>query len=63
KRCNSSDVDSIFELIAGELRATLMGGAGERAANSTTTFAADEAKQPIGDHSTRSDRAQYSRSG
>ena len=26
KRCNSNDVDSIFELIAGELRATLMGG-------------------------------------
>ena len=26
KRCNSNDVDSTFELIAGELRATLMGG-------------------------------------
>ena len=26
KRCNSNDVDSIFELIARELRATLMGG-------------------------------------
>ena len=25
KRCSSNDVDSIFELIAGELRATLMG--------------------------------------
>ena len=26
KRCNSNDVDSTFELIAGELRATFMGG-------------------------------------
>ena len=26
KRCNSNDVNSTFELIAGELRATLMGG-------------------------------------
>ena len=26
KRCNSNDMDSTFELIAGELRATLMGG-------------------------------------
>lgn len=26
KRCNSNDVDSTFELIAWELRATLMGG-------------------------------------
>ena len=119
KRCNSNDVDSTFELIAGELRATLMGrgrawpsfettrrrhaegrllmlqnphhypwrhapspvqgcpagadkrqkgvadrtGAGERAGSSATGLVADEAKHPIGDHSTRSDRAQCSRSG
>ena len=63
KRCNSNDVDSTFELIAGELRAILMCGAGTRVARSATTLAADQAKHPIGDHSTRSDRAQYSRSG
>ena len=38
-------------------------GAGERATNSTTTLVVDEAKHPIGDHSTRSDLAQCSRSG
>jgi len=38
-------------------------GAGERATNSTTTLVAAEAKHPIDDHSTRSDRAQCSRSG
>ena len=142
KRCNSNDADSTFELIAGELRATLIGGgrawpslettrrrhaegrllmlqnphhdprrhapslapcsltsagqpggapinagrasptgpcctgagrtgadkrqkgiadrtgAGERSTSSATTLVADEAKHPIGDHSTRSDRAQ-----
>ena len=147
KRCNSNDMNSIFELIAGELRATLIGGgrawpsvettrrrhaearllmlqnphhypwghapslascsftsaglpggapmnacwasptgpcctgagragadkrqkgaadrngAGVRAASSATGLVADEAKHPIGDHSTRSDRAQCSRSG
>ena len=39
-----------------------MAGA-SRVTNSTMTLVADEAKHPIGDHSTRSDRAQYSRSG
>ena len=38
-------------------------GAGERATNSTTGLVPDEAKHPIDDHSTRSDRAQCSRSG
>ena len=37
--------------------------AGERATNSTTGLVPDEAKHPIGDHPTRSDRAQCSRSG
>ena len=37
--------------------------AGERATNSTTGLVSDEAKHPIGDHPTRSDRAQCSRSG
>ena len=154
KRCNSNDADSTFELIAGELRATLIGGgrawpslettrrrhaearllmvqnphhypgrhapslasrsltgvtlshwwcraarrdadkrqksvadgacctgagragadkrqkgvaertgAGTRVARSATALAADQVKHPIGDHSTRSDRAQCSRSG
>ena len=38
-------------------------GAGTRVARSATTLAADQVKHPIGDHSTRSDRAQCSRSG
>ena len=28
KRCNSNDLDSLFEIIAGELRAKLLGGGG-----------------------------------
>ena len=144
KRCNSNDVDSTFELIAGELRATFMGGGrawpsfettrrrhadrmllmvqnphqypwrhaptlasrshpgvmlppwrhapslssrsltgaalpggtpinarkaspvmagASRATSSATGLVSDEAKHPIGDHPTRSDRAQCSRSG
>ena len=38
-------------------------GAVARATNSTTGLVPDEAKHPIGDHPTRSDRAQCSRSG
>ena len=38
-------------------------GAGTRVARSATALAADQVKHPIGDHSTRSDRAQCSRSG
>ena len=37
--------------------------AGERATSSATGLVSDEAKHPIGDHPTRSDRAQCSRSG
>ena len=47
KRCNSNDMDSTFELIAGELRATLMGGGRAWPSFETTRrrHAADTPKQ------------------
>ena len=47
KRCNSNDVDSTFELIARELRATLMGG-GKAWPSIETTLVVDEVVHPIG---------------
>ena len=47
KRCNSNDMDSTFELIAWELRATLMGG-GRAWPSIETTLVVDEVVHPIG---------------
>ena len=47
KRCNSNDVDSTFELIAWELRATSMGG-GRAWPSFETTLVVDEVVHPIG---------------
>ena len=49
KRCNSNDINSIFEQAAGELRAKLMGGGEARPGIETTHRATHQRPDPTGE--------------